>query len=42
MLLFGNQLILSTLQSKRDKGINYVIIWKSKELYSSILSPPYT
>ena len=33
---------MMVFESKRDKGINYVISWKSKELYSSILFPPYT
>ena len=32
----------STLQLNKDKGIDYVISWKSKGVYSSILSPQHT
>ena len=32
----------STLQLNKDKGIDYVTSWKSKGVYSSILSPQHT
>ena len=39
---FFNQPTLDTLKVKKDKGIDYILGWKSKVLYTSRLKPLYT
>ena len=40
--MFVYQPTLNTLEIKEDKGADYVVDWKSKEIYSSKLTPLYT
>ena len=34
--------VLDTLELKKDKGIDYVLSWKSQQEYNSKLRPLYT
>ena len=39
---FVYQATLDMLELKEDKGTDYVLSWKSKEVYNSKLKPLYT
>ena len=39
---FVYQPTLDTLELKKDKGANYVLSWRSKEVYNSKLKPLFT
>ena len=39
---FAYQPALDTLQLKKEKGIDYILSWKSKEVYNSKFKPLYT
>ena len=39
---FLYQPILDTLELKKDKGTDYILRWKSKEVYNSKLNPLHT
>ena len=40
--MFVYQPTLDTLELKKDKGIDYVLSWKSKRVFNSKLKPLYT